>query len=150
HWLQYDRPTYWQGQVKRRREEVAAAQAEVFRRKLAKTADYTPAYSEQKELLRRAEAHLHDAETRVALVKKWGPALQRAALKSHAGTRRTPARASGAVPRPRAALGRMVAALESSPREAPPSGASPPVLESIADTALGSAPDPVPDADTAA
>src|SRR5262249_48061683 len=58
--------------------------------------------------------------------------------------------ASGDVPRALAALGRMVDALESYLREAPSSGASPPVLESIADTALGSDPDPVPEADTAA
>src|SRR4051812_11342199 len=55
-WVTHDRRAYWQEQVKRRRERVASAQAEVFRRKLAKTADYTPAFSEQKEILRKAQA----------------------------------------------------------------------------------------------
>src|SRR5271165_1929842 len=55
-WLQQDRPVYWQDQLKRRREEVAAAKAEVFRRKLQKKPDYSPAMSEPLEVLRRAEA----------------------------------------------------------------------------------------------
>ena len=41
-WVQHDRRAYWQEQIKRRREQVAMAKAEVFRRKLAKTDDYTP------------------------------------------------------------------------------------------------------------
>ena len=41
-WLQQDRPVYWQEQIKRGREEVAAAKAEVFRRKLQKKPDYSP------------------------------------------------------------------------------------------------------------
>ena len=32
HWLEQDRPVYWQEQIKRRREQVAAAKSEVFRR----------------------------------------------------------------------------------------------------------------------
>ena len=36
-WLQQERPYYWQEQIKRRREQVASAKAEVFRRRLQKT-----------------------------------------------------------------------------------------------------------------
>jgi hypothetical protein len=142
-WLQYDRPAFWQAQIKRRREEVAAAQAEVFRRKLAKTADYTPAFSEQKELLRRAEAHLRDAETRAALVKKWTSALPQAVLEYHASARRITDLSLGEIPRAVVKLTRMVEALEAYLREAPPSvGAAPPPagtlspLEAVADAIL--------------
>src|SRR4051812_20992137 len=64
-WLQQDRPYYWQEQIKRRREQVSLARAEVFRRQLQKRPDYTPAMSEQKENLRRAEASLQEAEKRL-------------------------------------------------------------------------------------
>jgi len=122
-WVQHDRRAYWQEQIKRRREQVAAAQAEVFRRKLAKTADYTPAYSEQKELLRRAQASLQDAEMRAVLAKKWEPALQQAVLEYHASVRRIKDLASGDVPRAVALLERLIDALEAYVRVAPPSGA---------------------------
>lgn len=133
-WLQHDRRMYWQDQLKRRREQVAQAKAEVFRRKLAKTPEYSPAMSEQKELLRRAEASLQDAERRAAQVKKWEPALQQAILEYHGSIRRIKGLASGDVPRAMFALERMVDALEAYLRVAPPSGlggASP--LEAIVD-----------------
>ena len=136
-WLQHDRRMYWQDQIKRRREAVAQAQAEVFRRKLQKTADNTPAMSEQKELLRRAEASLHEAELRAALVKKWEPALQQAILEYHGSIRRIKNLASGDVPRAVFALERMIDALEAYLRVAPPTlagGASP--LEAIVDSIL--------------
>jgi hypothetical protein len=135
-WVQYDRRSYWQEQIKRRREQVATAQAEVFRRKLAKTADNTPAMSEQKELLRTAEARLREAEVRAGLVKKWEPALQQAALEYRASTRRIGAVVAD-VPRAIFVLGRMVEALEAYLREAPPSGGEVGVIGSIVGPALG-------------
>jgi hypothetical protein len=150
-WLQQDRRTYWQEQIKRRKEQVAEANAEVFRRKLQQRPDYTPAYSEQKELLRRAEISLRDAERRAALVKKWEPALQQAILEYHGTTRRIKDLASGDVPRAIVALERMIEALEAYLREAPPSGLA--ALESIAETVLsddaGLAVTPAPSAPTA-
>jgi hypothetical protein len=149
-WLQHDRREYWQQQIKRRREQVAQAKAEVFRRKLAKTADYTPAMSEQKELLRRAEASLQDAETRAALVKKWEPALQQAALEYRASTRRISNFASGDVPRAAALLDRLIDALEGYLRVALPSSSSTmpvPSLAAITDDFLRDDPGPKDDAD---
>lgn len=134
-WLQHDRRMYWQDQLKRRREQVAQAKAEVFRRKLAKTPEYTPAMSEQKELLRRAEASLQDAERRAAQVKKWEPALQQAVLEYHGSIRRIKDLAASDVPRAVFALERMIEALEAYLRVAPPSGTGgPSPLEAIADT----------------
>jgi hypothetical protein len=121
HWVHYDRRAYWQEQIKRRRELVSMAQAEVFRRKLSKTADNSPAMSEQKELLRKAEASLHDAERRIELVKKWEPALQQAVLEYKASRARIKNLASGDVPRAIALLERLIVALEAYLSEAPPS-----------------------------
>lgn len=125
HWVQQDRKNYWQEQIKRRREAVAAAQAEVFRRKLAKTDDYTPAFSEQKELLRKAQASLQDAEQRVILVRKWEPALQHAVLEYQASRRRIKDLAAGDTPRAVAVLERLVEALEAYLRVTAPSGGIP-------------------------
>ncbi len=111
-WLQHDRREFWQLQIKKRREAVASARAEVFRRKIAKTADGSPAMSEQKEILRKAEASLHDAELRVILVKKWEPKLQQAALEYRASTRRISNLAAADVERAMMLLNRLVDALE--------------------------------------
>jgi hypothetical protein len=120
-WLQQDRTLYWQDQIKRRREQVAVARAEVARRKLAKTADYTPAYSEQQEILRRAEASLQEAERRAVMVKKWQPVLQQAILEYHASARRIKDMAAGDIPRGMALLERMIDALTAYLREPLPS-----------------------------
>jgi hypothetical protein len=126
-WLQHDRRMYWQEQIKRRREQVAMAKAEVFRRKLQKTPEHTPAFSEQKEILRQAEASLHDAEMRAAMVKKWEPALQHAVLEYHGSIRRIKDLASGDVPRGMIVLEKIIDALEAYLRAAPPSASDVPV-----------------------
>ena len=122
HWLQHDRKLYWSEQIKRRREWVATARAEVARRRLAKTPEHTPAFSEQKEILRQAEAALREAEMKVAFIKKWEPALQLAVLELYASIRRIGDLSGTDVARASQLLGRLVDALEAYIREAPPSG----------------------------
>ena len=97
-WLDEERPAYWQDQIKRRREQVAMARSEVFRRNLQKRPDHTPAMSEQKEALRKAEASLQDAEKRLTLVRKWQPAFKHAVLEYHASVQRIKDLAAGDVP----------------------------------------------------
>lgn len=111
-WLQHDRRLYWQDQIKRRREKMAAAQAELFRRQLAKRPDSSPSCVEQKELLRKAEASFQEAEMRLLMVKKWEPALQQALFEYHGSVRRIKSLSSGDVPRALARLERMIVALE--------------------------------------
>ena len=124
HWLHNHRPYYWQDQIKRRREAVASAKAELFRRRLQKTGDNSPAMSEQKENLRRAEAALQDAERKLIMVRKWQPMLQQAVLEYKASVRRIRDLAAGDVPRAVNLLGRIIDALEAYLRVAPPSGQS--------------------------
>lgn len=144
-WVTHDRRAYWQEQIKRRRDKVAQAKAEVFRRKLAKTADSTPAFSEQKELLRQAEASLRDAETRADLVKKWEPALQQAVFEYHGSTQRIKSLAGGDVPRALALLGRLIDALEAYLRVSPPTGGGVPApIGAIVETVLAQEPDAAP------
>ena len=120
HWLHNDRPYYWQDQIKRRREGVASAKAELFRRKLQKTADNSPAMSEQKEKLRRAEVALQDAEHRLIMVRKWQPMFQQAVLEYKASVRRIRDLAAGDVPRGVNLLSRIIDSLEAYIRESPP------------------------------
>ncbi len=131
-WLQQDRPYYWQEQIKRRREEVAAARAEVFRRKLQKKPDYSPSLSEPMEILRRAEAGLQDAEKRLLLVRKWQPLFHQAALEYHGSIQRIKELAASDMPRALNLLTRIIDALEAYLQLAPPAMAAPASLDQAA------------------
>jgi hypothetical protein len=122
-WLVEDRPHYWQDQIKRRRELVASARSEVFRRKLQKKPDYTPSMSEPMELLRKAEASLADAERRLTLVRKWQSTFNQAVLEFHGTTQRIKDLAATDVPRAVQSLIRIIDALEAYIQLAAPSGA---------------------------
>lgn len=122
-WLQQDRPFYWQDQIKRRRERVATARADLFRLKLQKTPEHHPSLAEPKERLRMAEASLQDAEKRLILVRKWQPALHQAAIEYHASVQRLKDMASSEVPRAVALLAKIVEALEAYLQVHPPAGA---------------------------
>ncbi len=144
-WVLTDRPNYWQNQIKVRRERLAQAQADLFRKKIAQRPGSAPAMSEQKEAMRIAQAALQDAEARVILVRKWQPLLQQAVLEYHAGTRRLKDLAAGDVPRAVALLERLVDALEAYLRVAPPSGAvltGPSPFDTIAGAMLDAEPEP--------
>ena len=121
-WLQQDRPYYWQEQIKRRREAVASAKSEVFRRQLQKKPDYTPSMSEPVENLRRAEASLADAEKRLINVRKWQTLFNQAVLEYHGSVQRLKDLAASDIPRAVNALVRMIDALEAYLQVAPPSG----------------------------
>ena len=122
-WLQEERPYYWQEQIKRRREQVTMARAEVFKRNLQKRADYTPPMSEQKENLRKAEASLQDAEKRLAAVKKWQPLFRQAVLEYHGSIQRLKDAAAGDLPLAVNLLTRLIDSLEAYLRVTAPSGA---------------------------
>jgi hypothetical protein len=121
-WLEEERPAYWHDQIKRRREQVAQARADVFRRNLQKKPDYNPAMSEQKDALRKAEASLQDAEKRLVMVRKWQPLLRHAVLEYHASVQRLKDTAAGDVPTGVNLLTRIIDALEAYLQVAPPSG----------------------------
>jgi hypothetical protein len=133
-WLQEEQPRYWQDQIKRRREQVSMARAEVFKKNLQKRADYNPPMSEQKDNLRKAEASLQDAEKRLAAVKKWQPLFQHAVLEYHASVQRIKDLSAGDVPRAVNLLSRMIDALEAYLRVTAPSG-----LETLPATGPGAA-----------
>jgi hypothetical protein len=121
-WLQQERPYYWQEQIKRRREQVASAKAEVFRRRLQKTPENSSSLSEPMEILRRAEASLQDAEKRLLQVRKWQPLFHQAVLEYHGSIQRIKDLAASDVARALTVLTRMIDALEAYLRVTPPPG----------------------------
>lgn len=127
-WLQQERPMYWQEQIKRRRERVASARADLFRLKLQKTPEHHPSLAEPKERLRHAEASLQDAEKRLMAVRKWQPALNQAVLEYHGSVQRLKDLSASDVPRAVALLARIVEALEAYLQVHPPSGGGMPGL----------------------
>jgi hypothetical protein len=149
-WLQQDRPAYWQEQIKRRRERVATAKAEVFRRQLATASGSSPAMSEQVENLKRAEAGLDDAERRLVMTRKWQNQLTHAVLDYHASIRRIKSLAAGDVPSAVNLLTRLIDALEEYLRVSPVSAVAstpiaPATFETIATKMIAEAPPaPVP------
>ena len=120
-WLQHDQRIYWENEIKRRREKLAQADAELHRRKLSGMFGHAGAFSEQKEMVRRAKGRLEDAERRSALVRKWTPQLQQAVLEYKGHTRRLLDLAGGDLPRSLATLDRLIAALEAYADLPPPS-----------------------------
>ncbi len=129
-WIEEERPVYWHDQIKRRREQVALARGDVFRRNLQKRPGHSPAMSEQKEALRKAEASLQDAEKRLVMVRKWQPLLKQAVLEYHANVQRLKDLAAGDVPSAVNLMTRIVDALEAYLQLAPPSGSGTAGLDS--------------------
>jgi hypothetical protein len=143
-WLDEERPAYWQDQIKRRRERVAMARADVFRKNLQKRPDHTPAMSEQKEALRKAEASLQEAEKRLAMVRKWQPAFKHAVLEYHASVQRVKDLAAGDVTSAVNLMSRIIDALEAYLRVAPPSGLGPGGASGAASVSTSSGREPAP------
>jgi hypothetical protein len=141
-WLEQNRPGYWHDQIKRRRELVSQAKAEVFRKKIQKRPDYNPPMSEQMDNLRKAEASLQEAEKRLTLVRKWQPRLQHAVLEYQASVQRLKDISATDMPNAALLLGRIVDSLEAYLRVQPPSvagleadpaaGRASPAMEEIA------------------
>lgn len=137
-WLQQDRPYYWQEQIKRRRERVASAKADLFRLRLQKSPEHHPSMAEPKERLRIAEASLQDAEKRLIMVRKWQQAFHQVVLEYHGSVQRLKDLAASDIPGAVALLGRIVDALEAYLRVEVPRGTA---AEPSGSTAVGRAPD---------
>jgi hypothetical protein len=131
-WLQQDRPAYWQDQIKRRRERVASAKAELFRKQIAQKPGASTSMAEQVENLKRAEASLQDAEKRLILTRKWQAQFNQAVLEYQGGIRRIKSLASGEVPSAVNLLTRLIDSLEAYLRVSPPTSSADDALSTTA------------------
>ena len=98
-WLQQDRPVYWQEQIKRRREQVAAAKAEVFRRKLQKKPDYSSLdESSRRRTCAGPRPACRTPRSGWRWCKKWQPLFHQAVLEYHGSIQRLKDLAAGGRP----------------------------------------------------
>jgi hypothetical protein len=125
-WLMRERVLYWQTEWKRRNQDLSAARAELFRRKLSTVSGETPDISEKKELVRTAERRLQEAEVKMANVKRWVNQLQQAIARYHGRSRPLADKLESAVPHALTLLDNMTAALDAYVAMAPPSTGLPP------------------------
>lgn len=123
-WLSDEQGQYWVGEIKRRKEKLSSARAELSRRKMSQMNGQSSSHSEQRELVEEAEKRLQEAETRLAKVKKWIPILQQATLEYHSTSRRLEGLVSGDLPKALAQLERVMDRIEAYLQVAPPTGTS--------------------------
>ncbi len=67
-WLQHERRTFWDGQIRQRQRHLDQANAELFNAKLSKFTDST---QRQMAMVRRAKEALAEAEEKLRNTKKW-------------------------------------------------------------------------------
>ena len=78
-WLQNEKRTYWEHEIRRRREKVAQAKSELYRAKLAAMDDHASCL-EQRKMLERAERALEEAHTKLERVQRWARVMDREML----------------------------------------------------------------------
>ena len=121
-WIAQERPMYWQAEIKRRKETLSLAQAELFRRKIQGGPGKEVSDTEQKEMVRVAKRRLDEAEAKLAVVRKWIPVFEQAVFEYQSRARPTGDMLEGDLGSAIALLDRMSAALDAYLAMAPPSG----------------------------
>jgi hypothetical protein len=121
HWLTHDRPSHWKREVRRREDQVAAAQTDIMRKRLIAAPEPASVVEEQKAL-QIAKSRLHEAHKKLANVRRWAPAFEREALLYKGTCRGLSEVLHRELPRAAARLDRMVESLEAYARLAPPRG----------------------------
>src|SRR5215212_6911225 len=75
-WLENEQDSYWQGQIRKRQEDVAKARDAVRQKKLFKDfAGRTPSADQEEKALRIALQPLEDADWTLALVRRFAKCL---------------------------------------------------------------------------
>lgn len=105
-------PTYWKFQLKKRDEKLQQAKAELFRRKLAETTPGSLDDTQQKEMVRRAEVQVREAQQKLETIKKWATPLAQASEQYHGQSRGLADMVGPQLERAMAQLAGMIAALE--------------------------------------
>ena len=70
-WLQHDRRTYWQQQVRRGYDQIAEARKNLHQCQMRTVGDHRPACIEEKQVLEQAKRRLELAQHKVKLVGRW-------------------------------------------------------------------------------
>ncbi len=112
-WVQQDRKLYWEHEVRRGWDDLAAARRELERCMVThKVADHRPSCIEEKKALQRAKARLDVAMEKVKAVRRWSHAVGKEADDYRGGVGQLAQWLSADYPKAKAALRRMAAALD--------------------------------------
>ncbi len=71
-WVERDRLSYWQREIRNCQEELAQAKADLFRKQITRISGQNPDLLEEKDALRRAQYRLEEAEEKVQRCRLWG------------------------------------------------------------------------------
>jgi hypothetical protein len=71
-WVERDRLSYWQREIRNRQEEVSQAKADLFRKQITRISGQHPDFIEERDALRLATYRLEEAEEKVQLCRRWG------------------------------------------------------------------------------
>jgi len=71
-WVERDRLSYWQREIRNRQEEVAQAKADLFRKQITRISGQRPDFIEERDALRLATYRLEEAEEKVQRCRRWG------------------------------------------------------------------------------
>lgn len=110
-WIEHDRLSHWQIQLRKRATQLAQAKSELFRAQVASPDQRVPATMERKAV-EKAQALVDEAETKIAAVKRWGRALEREILLYKGQCQQFARVLEGDLPQALWRLDRMVEALE--------------------------------------
>lgn len=120
-WLTNDRRLYWEGEIRRRRDDVSQAKAELFRKRTSQMYGHDANLAEQRENLRVANHRLLEAEEKLKRVRRWVAPLQQAIMEYRGLSRPLSDMADADLENAVAMLGRMLDALDEYATTAPPS-----------------------------
>jgi hypothetical protein len=71
-WVERDRLSYWQREIRNGQEELAQAKADLFRKQITRISGQHPDLLEEKDAVRLATYRLEEAEEKVQKCRRWG------------------------------------------------------------------------------
>ncbi len=74
-WVERDRLSYWQREIRNRQEDVAQAKADLFRKQITRITGQNPDFIEERDALKLATYRLEEAEDKVQQCRRWGTRL---------------------------------------------------------------------------
>jgi hypothetical protein len=110
-WLE-DRHSAWTKAVRERYDEVVQAKAALSRKQWVLPGQRQPDVTEEMKALKMAQRRLAEAEEKIACVRRWGPALQRAVDEYEGPIRRLADILEGDLPKAGGLLERLLRDLE--------------------------------------
>jgi chromosome segregation ATPase len=123
-WIQNDRHSHWQREIKKRTDKLAQAKAELFKKQLESNDTRTSAIVERKHVA-KAQAALDEAEEKLRRVKKWHQVLERELMLFKAGCAQVAGAVQGDIPVALGRMDRMSDSLEAYVKLAAPASAMP-------------------------